>query len=205
LFDEKGASLVSRRQCLVAFWFLYACAYATAQVPVPSITCPGIVLGQISINFPLPTSLSTSLTPGIPVYLDALVVTGVVGSSPQLTAGTYSTTEQCSITVGAFTSTFNFLVTTVISGNGQQQTYAVSTSGFIGSFNLGAGESLSLNEPAAKPVTLPPSFGGVQIVTITVLLSPTPAATPLPPSIILTLTGLAGAGLLAARRKRYFI
>jgi hypothetical protein len=119
-------------------------------------------------------------------------------------AGTYLGTAPCSFATGSLSRTFNLPVTVIVTDSGPQQTYSASVSDFVGSFDLGAAGNLLLNIPSGRQLPVPffqtfsaaiISFGGGMV------LSPTPPPTPLPPSIILTLTGLAGIGLLIAGRK----
>jgi hypothetical protein len=197
---------MTRLQFLPALLFLCTCAPAVAQNS--PFLCREIVVGELPVYVLLQTDQIVSFTPGVP----ARVLVGVVVNGQNVirnfAVGTYTGADPCTLTTAAFTVTFDVPVTIVITdtGPGHQLNYTVTVSDFTGGFNLGAQGNLSLSLPGGTrgPVGI---FGSiVQIInTGTLLLSPTPPGTPLPPSIILTLTGLAGAGLLAARRKRYFI
>jgi hypothetical protein len=120
------------------------------------------------------------------------------------TPGTYAGISQCSLNSGAVAATFNIPIALTIMNDGI--TYSVSESGFAGTFYLGAPGTLTLTLTGGTTGQKPILFVSHELVGDgNLLLTPTPATTPLPPSIILTLTGLAGAVLLAARRKCYFI
>ena len=197
---------------MTRFQFLFAllllCSWVPAAAQNSPFVCREIVVGQLPVYVLLQTDQQVAFTPGVP----ARVLVGVVVNGQNVirnfTVGTYSGSDPCTLTTAAFTVTFSVPVTIVITdtGPGGQLNYTVTVSDFTGGFNLGAQGNLALSLPGGTrgPVGIFASI--VQIInTGTLLLSPTPAGTPLPPSIILTLTGLAGLGLVAARRKRYLI
>jgi hypothetical protein len=193
---------MTRLQLLAALLFLWTCAPAAAQNS--PFVCQEIVVGQLPVYVLLQTDQQVAFAPGVP----ARVLVGVVVNGQNVirnyTVGTYSGSDPCTLTTAAFTVTLSVPVTIVITdtGPGQQLNYTVTVSDFTGGFNLGAQGNLTLSLPGGTrgPIGIFASF--IQIINFgTLLLSPTPAGTPLPPSIILTLTGLAGAGLLTARRR----
>ncbi len=201
---------MTRLQFLFAFSFLSTCECVPAQVSIPSFFCPEIFLGQLRLNLQvLPTGNSSStLLPGIPLRVSLGIVVNGQNEIPDTPAGTYPGTDPCSLSTGTFTTTFNVPIVLTIAGAGMQRTYTVSVPDFAGSFNLGTPGNLSLSLQGATrgPIAISVSF--IQIVNSggSLILSPaSPSNTPLPPTIVLTLTGLAGLGLVAARRKRYLI
>jgi len=191
---------MARVQCLFAFWLLSTCVSAPAQVSVQSFFCQGVVLGLLPVNLEL--LIGDNITPGVPIRAVVGLTVNLQNSIENYRVGTYSANDSCSLTTSAFTVTFDIPITLVIAGSPQRLTYTVLVSDFTGSFNLGAqgNLSVSLHGGTRGPIGIFASF--VELInTGTVLFSQSPPATPLPPSIILTLTGLAGVGLLAARRK----
>jgi hypothetical protein len=188
---------------------LSTCACATAQIPLPLFDCQEIDIGLLPVHLEiLPDGLNPSILP--PGFPDRVVLGVVVNGQTiirNFAAGTYFGADPCSVTSGAFTATFSVPVTITITGSGQQLTYVVSVPDFATSFNLGAPGNLSLSLQGATrgPLGIFSSFAQLVSSGGRLVLSPTQSPTPLPPSIILTLTGLAGAGMVTMRRKRYFI
>ncbi|HEY6392163.1 MAG TPA: hypothetical protein VIX89_12840 [Bryobacteraceae bacterium] len=206
---------MARLPFLYVLSFLSTCAYSAAQIPRPSLACMGTVLGKVPVGLTLiqdpsvvqdPNS-GTVLIPGVPLRILQSVGGGDPNGFPNIPfiAGPYPGTLHCSLNSGAIAATFDIpIVLTVLTGG---TAYSVSLSSFTGTFNLGAPGTLTLTLPGGSTGPRPILFTSFEILNANgaLLLTPIAAATPLPPSIILTLTGLAGAGLLAARRKRYFI
>jgi len=185
---------------------LSTCVCVTGQIPRPSLTCPGMLLGKVPVSLTLiqeDPNNPTVLLPGVPLR----VLVSVNGGDPNaftsapFLVGTYPAIEQCSLTTTTFTTTFNIPIAVTITSGGNPPLYIVSVSAFIGSFYLGAPGTLTLNLPGGTRGERPILFTTSEIISSgTLLLSPTPSPTPLPPSIILPLTGLVGAGLLTLRR-----
>jgi hypothetical protein len=184
---------------------IVCCVSAMAQIPRPSLACSGATLGKVptSLTLILDPSGPTILNPGVPLRVLASFGGGdvLLTNNVPFPSGTYPGVEQCSLTSGPVSATFDIPIVVTIT-NTDQPRFSVSTPGFAGTFFLGAPGTLTLTLPAASGSARPIFFGTSEIVTFgRLLLTTTPPGTPLPPTIVLTLTGLAGIALLTARRK----
>src|SRR5258708_3286958 len=159
---------MTRLQFLFAFSFLSTCECVPAQVSIPSFFCPEIFLGQVRLNLEvLPTgNASSTLLPGIPLRVSLGIVVNGQNEIPDTPAGTYSGTDPCTLSTGAFTPTFNVPIVLTIAGTGMQRTYIVSVPDFVGSFNLGTQGNLSLNLQGATRGPVPIFASIIEIATL---------------------------------------
>ncbi len=196
---------MARWPFLLLLSILSICGPAPAQINTPSFFCQEIFLGQLRLDLEILPNANPSfiLQPGAPLRVALGIVVNAQNEIPNTTAGTYSGTDPCSLSTGTSTATFNVPIVLTIAGTGMQRTYTISVPDFAASFNLGAQRNLSLSLQGATrgPIAIFASL--IEIATLggSLILSSPPPPTPLPPSIILTLTGLAGAALLTSRRK----
>jgi hypothetical protein len=186
--------------------FLFACTCGSAQIARPSLACIETSLGKLPVGLTLirdPSNIGTVLNPGVPLR----ILQSVDGGNPNgfvnipFIVGSYPGTLHCSLQSGAVTAIFDLpVVLDVVNGG---TAYSVSVSSFTGTFNIGAAGSLTLTLPGGSTGPQPTlqNWSSILPSDANLLLSSTPAPTPLPSSLILTLIGLASIGLITGRSK----
>jgi hypothetical protein len=169
----------------------------------------------------VPNTGSVTLTPN--VTATGLAILSGEGPSHSTdsypTSGSFSATRACTLTLGGVSVNYamplSINVTTAVgtSSNCTPEGFSGSclTTGPLSvTVNLGAQGTVTISAPAVLSDGFDTSEVTIGFVTVipgsavdTAVLTPAapPPATPLPPSSILVLTGLAGAGLYQVRRK----
>jgi hypothetical protein len=208
-------------RCCIVFAAVLFCSTISAQTNFNySITCTPTTLGPITVDgggsgFST-SSGSITLTPNVPATGVSILTFGGsrVVNNTTVTSGTFTGTLPCALTLGGVTVNYSVPLSMKIVPSGDMSTGCTFVGSAFGclsegpvsvSVNLGAQGTVVISAPGR--ITL----GYDQNTTVIVvpgssldsaLLTPVaPAATPLPPSFGLVLTGLIGAGLYQARRK----
>src|SRR5258708_18526035 len=108
--------------------FLSTCVYCTAQIPRPSLTCGGMLLGKVPADITLIEDPSVTqapgdsklLVPGVPLRILSSVGGGDLNGfrNAPFTPGTYPGVSQCSLNSGAVAATFNIPIALTIMNDG---------------------------------------------------------------------------------------
>jgi hypothetical protein len=211
------------RRCLV-FAVVLFCSTVSAQTNFNySNTCAQATVGPIDILADsAPNTGSVTLTPNISATGLFIISEGDFHTNDGLptlpTSGSFSATRSCTLTFGGVSVNYamplSINVTTPV-GTGSNCTPVGFSGGCLTvgpvsvTVNLGAQGTVVVSAPARVVDGFDTSEGRFLITIIpgsavdTALLTPAapPPATPLPPSFVLVLTGLAGASLYQVRRK----
>jgi hypothetical protein len=209
------------RSCSVFVIALFCSAVSAQTTFNYSVTCTGVTIGPIAVDSfsPGSTSGSVTLTPNVLFNSSALAIlsfsANVVNVSNTVTSGSFSGLLPCMLTFGGVTVNFTRPLSLTVTPSGTN----CGAEGFAGGCLTFGAATATVNLGAQGTVVISASFtlvaGGYDaskgigiprpvtpVPFDTALLTPVaPPATPLPPTFVLVLTGLAGAGLYQVRRK----
>jgi hypothetical protein len=206
----------------VVFAVVLFCSVASAQTNFSySVTCAQATVGPITLFADTTANTgNVSLTPNVSVTGLSILSEGPSHRTDSYpTSGNFSATRSCTLTFGGVSVNYamplSLNVTSPVGTSSNCTPLGFSgsclTSGPVSvTVNLGAQGTVVVSAPAVVSDGFDTSEVGIGFITIvpgslvdTALLTPAapPPATPSPPSFVLVLTGLAGAGLYQARRK----
>jgi hypothetical protein len=205
------------QNCIVSSLVLLFSAISSAATFNYSLTCAQATVGPITISADsVPLTGSVTLTPGVLATGLNIISEGqvqITNSYP--TSGNFSGTRSCALTFGGvtvnFTRSYSLAVATSVAGENCTPT------GFAGScltwapvsvtVNLGAQGTVVISAPALTTDGFDTSEVTIGFITIvpgsaldTALFTAAPPGTPVPPSVVLLLIGLAGVSLYQSRR-----
>jgi hypothetical protein len=208
--------LIPRIRTLLLFALICVASCSAATFSY-SVNCPAVSIGPdtiFAVNGGI-FSGAITLTPNVLDTADFIIPTNQVNTLVRNNStATFTGTLSCTLIFGGVTQNFTRAITLQINvpGSGAlQESHFFTFSAVAFTLNLGAQGMVDVSAPSitttggflsadgsSKFYLIPGSTGE------TILLHDVPAsppATPAPPSLILVLTGLAGAGLFMARRK----
>jgi hypothetical protein len=198
---------------------MFCCVVSNAATFNYTVSCNQTTLGPSTIDLGgLSNSGSVTLTPGVTSNNLSILNFGLANrvDNNTVTSGTFTGTQSCSLTFGGVTVNFsrslNMTINPAGSGGCALTSFAggcVTVGAVAVTVNLGVQGTVVITAGAATNLLAFDASlinGGIIIVPglsidSALLTLPGPAPTPVPPSVFLTLTGLAAAGLYQARRK----
>jgi hypothetical protein len=209
------------RNCFVFASVLLGSA-VSAQTFNYSVTCSQTTLGPVNVAYLGGSgSGNVTLTPNVPSTGLSILSIGENDQSNSftVTSGNFSGSLPCVLTFGGVSVNYTRPISLAISPNPGPGSTNCTPPGFAGScltlgavsvtVNLGAQGTVVITAPVEVVDGYDTSEAAVGFITVvpgflldTALLTPAaPVGTPLPPSLLLILTGLACIGLYTARRK----
>ena len=208
------------RSCSVFAVVLFCSAVSAQTNFLYSVTCTAVTVGPIAIDSSIRSAAGGGLTLTPNVTFNGIgtilsIPLTIVNVSNTVTSGSFSGLRPCTLTFGGVTVNFTRLLSLNVTPSGVN----CGAEGFAGgcltwgpttvSVDLGAQGTVLLSAgsfvnaggyDASRGIGVPLTVPGSPFDTA--LLTPAPPpGTPLPPTFVLVLTGLAGVGLYELRRK----
>ncbi|MDP8979684.1 MAG: hypothetical protein M3O35_03725 [Acidobacteriota bacterium] len=206
-------------RCCIVVAAIVFCSVALAQTTFNySITCTPTTLGPVTVDsagFNV-NSGTLILTPNVPLTGQSILSLGGsrLVNNNTVTSGTFTGTLPCSLTLGGVTVNYSQSLSMTIVPSGTTGAGCVFVGTAFACLNTGATSvTVNLGSQGTVVITAPSNITLGYDQNASIIIVPasgvdtalfTPAAlvgTPLPPSILMTLTGLAAAGMFQARRK----
>jgi hypothetical protein len=197
--------------------FLFSSTVSSAATFSYSVTCGSATLGPVTVLADTVANSGTiNLTPNVPAT--GLTITSEGDESTQsgntTTSGSFNATRTCTLTLGSGTASYQQSISmTILPGGsptcGGPPSVPFGCLNFAAvsvSVNVGVQGTVVVSAPAYSVAGYDASRGGITIVpgagqdTATLFAVP-PAGTPVPPSLLLALTGLAAAAMYQIARR----